>query len=128
MGKSENDEPGFSFTKLASADNYKKWAWEMQFSLESVYFWDHTLSDQENLKPVTMILKDENLNYNTKFERLEKQADKIIAWTKKNVKYNDYIGFIYLCHIQQEFQTVKIDWLAHNIWKWSKRGILFKIS
>ncbi len=35
MGKSGDDKPGFSFSKLAGADNYKKWAREMGYSLES---------------------------------------------------------------------------------------------
>lgn len=51
MGKSGDDEPGFSIAKLAGADNYKKWAREMRYSLESAGLWDHTLSGEENPKP-----------------------------------------------------------------------------
>ncbi len=86
MGKSGDDEPGFSFAKLAGADNYKKWAREMLYSLESAGLWDHTLPDKENPKPVAIILKDKGLEDDVELERQEKRADKIIAWPKNNVK------------------------------------------
>ena len=121
MGKSGDDEPGFFFAKLAGADNYKKWAREMRYSLESAGLWDHTLSDQENPKPVAIILKGEDLEDDAKLERQEKRADKIHAWTKNNVKCKRYIGCMCLGHIQQESQAVKTDWLAHNLWEWLKK-------
>lgn len=31
------------------------------------------------------------------------------------------MGCICLGHIQQEFQAVKTDWLAHNLWEWLKK-------
>ena len=101
MGKSGDDEPGFSFAKLAGADNYKKWAREMRYSLESAGLWDHTLSDEENPKPVAIVLKGEALNDDAKLERQEKRADKIIAWTKNNVICYVYFGRMCLGHFQQ---------------------------
>ncbi len=121
MGKSGDDEPGFSFAKLAGADNYKKWAREMRYSLESAGLWDHTLPDKENPQPVAIILKDKELEDDVKIERQEKRADKIIAWTKNNVKCKGYIGRMCLGHIQQEFQAVITDWLAHDLWEWLKK-------
>ena len=103
MGKFGDDEAGFSFAKLAGADNYKKWAREMRYSLKYAKLWDHTLSDTENPKPVTIVLLDEDLKNDTKLERQEKRADKIIAWTKNNVKCKGYIRRICFDHIQQEF-------------------------
>ena len=126
MGKSGDDEPGFSFAKLAGADNYKKWAREMRYSLESAGLWDHTLSDEENPKPVAIILKGEALNDDAKLERQEKRADKILAWTKNNVKCKGYIGRMCLGHIQQEFQAVKTDWLAHDLWEWLKKRYILQ--
>ncbi len=128
MGKSGNDEPGFSFAKLVSADNSKKWAREMRHSLESARLWDHTLPDKENPKPVAIILKDKELEDDVKLERKEKLADKIIAWTKNNVKCKDYIDRMSLGHIQQEFQAVKTDWLAHDLWKWLKKRYTLQIT
>lgn len=57
-----DDEPGFSFAKLAGADNYKKWAREMRYSLESAGLWDYTLSTAENPKPLPINLKSNDLN------------------------------------------------------------------
>ena len=99
IGKSGDNEPGFSFVKLAGADNYKKWAREMRYFLESIGLWDYTLSDTVNPKPVPIILKGEDLENNVKLEREEKPLDKIHAWTKNNVKYKGYIGRICLGHI-----------------------------
>lgn len=79
MGKSEADEPGFSFSKLAHAEKYKKWAREMRYSLESAGLWNHALSDEDNPKPVAIISKDKELKDDAKLERQEKRADKTIA-------------------------------------------------
>lgn len=78
MGKHE-DEPRFSFAKLASAENYKKWAGEMRYSAG---LWDHTLSAAENPKPLPIILEGNNLNDDAKDNRQKKLSDKIIAWNK----------------------------------------------
>ena len=117
MSKFRDDESGFSFAKLAGTDNYKKWAQKMQYSLEFAGLCDHTLSDTDNPKPVLIFLKGEDLKDDVKLKRQEKYADKILAWTKNNVKYKDFISRMYLSHIQQEFQAVKTDWLAHDLWE-----------
>ncbi len=121
MGKSGDDEPGFSFAKLAGADNYEKWAQEMRYSLESSRLWDHTLPDEENSKPVGLIFKDKELKDDVKLEHQKKRANKIIAWTKNNVKCKGYIGRICLSHIQQEFLAVKTDGLANDPREWLKK-------
>ena len=72
MGKTGDDEPGFAFAKLAGADNYKKWAREMRYSLESAGLWEHTLSDGENPKPFSIDLKGKELLNDVKLERQEK--------------------------------------------------------
>ena len=71
MGKSGDDEPGFSFTILTSVDNFKKWARKMQYFLESTGLWDQTLSDTEYLKSVLIILKGEDLEDDAKLEHQE---------------------------------------------------------
>ncbi len=121
MGKSDNDEPEFSFAKLAGTDNYKKWAREMRYSLESARLWDLTLPNQENPKPVGIILKDKELEDDVQLERQEKRADRVISSTKNNVQCKGDIGRMSLGHIQQEFQAVKTDWLAYDPWKWLKK-------
>ena len=83
--------------------------------------WDHTLSDKENPKPVVIVLKGEDLKDDAKLERQEKRADKIIAWSKNNVKCKSCIGRMCLGNIQQEFQAVNTDWLAHDLWEWLKK-------
>ena len=100
MGKSRDNEPRFSFAMLAGIDNYKKWAQEIRYSFESRRLWDHTLSDKENPKPVAIIFKGEALNNDAKLERQKKHANKILAWTKNNIKYKDYISRICLDHIE----------------------------
>ncbi len=97
--------------------NHKKWAREMRYSLESARLCDHTLPDKENPKPVSIILKNKELEDDVKLDCQEKRADKIIAWTKNNVKCKSYIG-----HIQQEFHTVKMDWLAYDLWEQLKKS------
>ncbi len=72
---------------------------------------------QKNAKPVAIIINDEKLEDDVKLERQEKHWDKIIAWTKNNLKCKGNIGRICLGHIQQEFQAVKTDWLAHDLWE-----------
>ncbi len=89
----------------------------MRYSVEYGGLWDHTLPDKENAKPIAIIFKDKELEDDDKLERKEKRADKIIAWTKNNVKCKCYIGRMCLGHIQQEFQAVKTDWIAHNLWE-----------
>lgn len=79
MSKSRNNKPGFSFQKLAGTDNYKKWAREMQYSLEFIGLWDYTLSNKENPKPMPLILKNKDLEDIVKLEYQEKRIDKIIA-------------------------------------------------
>lgn len=122
MGKPGDDsEPGFSFAKLDGADNYKKWAREMRYSLESAGLWDHTLPNAENPKPVPILLKGNDFDDDAKVDRQEKRADKITAWNKNNLKCKGYLGRMCLGHIQQEFQAVKTDWLAHELWEWLKK-------
>lgn len=84
-------------------DNYKKWAREMQYSLEFVGIQDYTLLSKENPKLVSIISKDKELKADVKLEYQEKCANKIIVWIKNNVKYKDYIGRMYFGHIQQKF-------------------------
>lgn len=62
-----------------------------------------------------MILKGDDLNNDVKLEHQKKRVDKIIAWTKNNVKCKDYIGQMCIGHIQLEFQAVKADWAAHKL-------------
>ncbi len=86
MGKTGNDKPGFSFAKLSEADNYKKWAREMGYSLESAGLWDHTLEDEENSKPAPKISTSKNLENDVKAKWQEKRMDKIQALTKDSLK------------------------------------------
>ena len=79
MGKTEDDEPGFSFAKLAGANNYKKWARKMRYALESAGLWDHTLLETENLQPQPIVLKRDELDDDAKVNRQERRADKIFA-------------------------------------------------
>ena len=79
MGKSGDNEPGFSFAKPIGVNNYKKWTREMRFSLESAGFWDHTFLDTENPKLVAIVFLGKDLKNDTKLECLEKCADKSIA-------------------------------------------------
>lgn len=51
----------------------------MQYTLEFVGLWDHTLSDKKNLKPEAILFKGNAFNNDDKLERQEKRADKIIA-------------------------------------------------
>ena len=104
MGKSENDKPRFFFAKQAGTDNYKKWDWKMCYSFDFARFWNHTLLDNENPKPVAIVLKNKDLEDDAKLERQKKHADKIIAWSKNNVKCKDYINLMCLGHIQQKFR------------------------
>ncbi len=87
----------------------------MHYSLQSRELWDQNFPDKENPKPVASILKDKELEDDVKLEHQEKRADKIIAWTKNNVKCKRYIGRIFLGYIQQEFQAVKMDRLTHDL-------------
>ena len=114
MGKTGNNEPGFAFAKLADADNYKKWACEMIYSLESAGLWEHTLLNAENPKLLPIKLKGKELLNDVKLERQKKQANKIKAWNKNNSKCKRYLGRMCFGHIQQEFQTIKPDWKAHD--------------
>lgn len=79
MGKSDDDKPRFSFAKLADTYNYKKWPWEIQYSLESVGLWNHIFLEKNNFKPVAIVFKGKDLKDDTKFEHQEKCMDKIIA-------------------------------------------------
>ena len=115
MGKTGDDEPRFAFAKLASADNYKKWACKMRFSLESAGLWKHTLSDGENPKLLPIDLKGKELLNDGKLERPEKRADKIKTWSKSNSKCKRYLSRMCLGHIQQGFQAIKTNWEAHDL-------------
>ena len=79
MDKSNNNEPGFSFAKLAGTENYKKWARKMRYSLESARLCNHILTDTKNPKPAPIILKDEDLKDDIKLKCQEKHVDKIHA-------------------------------------------------
>lgn len=118
VGKTGDDEPGFAFGELARADNYKKWAREMRYALESAGIWDKTLPAKNNPKPVPIQLKDKDHESDAKLERQEKRQDKIMTWKNNNSKCKEYISRMCLSHIQQEFQTVKDDWMAHDLWEW----------
>lgn len=61
-----------------------------------------------------IVLKGKNLKDDAKLKSQEKRVDKIIAWIKNSVESKGYIGHICFIYIQQEFQSVKIDWLAHD--------------
>ena len=77
MGKSKNNKPAFSFAKLANTDNYKKWAQKIQYSLESVRFWDYIFLNKKNSQLVTIIFKYKDLKDNAKLKYQKKHADKI---------------------------------------------------
>ena len=51
----------------------------MQYSLKFVRFWDHTLPDTKNHKPVLIILKSKDFEDDSKLECQEKHVDKIHA-------------------------------------------------
>lgn len=51
----------------------------MQYSLESTEFWDYTLSDTKNPKPVPIVLKGKDFEDDAKLECQEKRADKILT-------------------------------------------------
>lgn len=71
----------------------------MQYFCKFVGLWNNTLADKKNPKLLAIVFKDKDLENNAKLEHQEKYADKIIAWTKNNVKYKDYIGCMCFSHI-----------------------------
>lgn len=75
---------------------------------------------------MAIVLKDKVLEDDIKLERQENRADQITAWSKTNVKCKDYIGPICLGHIWQEFQAVRTDRLAHDLWECLKRRYTFQ--
>ncbi len=87
----------------------------MCYFFEFVKFWENTFLDKENIKLVTIIFQDKELPNDAKFKSPKKYVDKITFWTKNDVKCKSYISRIYLGHIQQEFQAVKIDLLTHSL-------------
>lgn len=115
MAREDDEQPGFAFKKLLGAENYKKWARQMRYSLESAGLWIHTLSVVENPKPALIILKKEDELNDAKVERQEKRMDQILAWTRSNSKCKGYIGRMCAPHIQQEIQAVETDWLAEDL-------------
>ena len=121
MGKTGDEEAGFAFDNLAGADNYKEWAREMRFDHESAGIWDHTLAEKENPKPGPIKLEGLDREDDAKLERQEKRQDKITAWNKSNSKCKGYIGRMCLGHIQQEFEAIKTEWVAHDLWEWLKK-------
>ena len=99
-----------------------KWARETRYSLESAGLWDHIRSAADNPKPEPVVLKAKGLDDNIKFERQEKRAEKITAWSKSNNKCKGYIGRMCLVHIQPESQAIKTDWVAHELREWLKKS------
>lgn len=75
----------------------------MQYSLEFAGLWDNTLLEKENPEPVAIVFKGKAFNNDAKLKRQEKHTDKIIFWTKNNVKYKGYISRMCLGYIQQKF-------------------------
>lgn len=94
MDKSGNNEPKFSFTKLTGVNNDKIWARKIRYFPKSAELLDHTFPDNKNPKPIAIIFKEKELEDDAKLEHHEKYTDKIMAWTKNNVKCKDYIGCI----------------------------------
>ncbi len=86
----------------------------MLYSFDFTGLWVYALLDKENHKQVAIILKDPDLKDELKLERQVNCADKIIAWTRNNVKCKGFIGCIYLGDIHKDFQTVQTNWLADN--------------
>lgn len=109
MDKTDDNKPGFAFAKLAGANNYKKWACKMRYSLESARLWEYILLDGENPKLFLINLKGKELFNNVKLEQQEKRADKFKVWSKSNSKCKRYLGRMCLGHIQQEFQAIKTN-------------------
>lgn len=93
----------------------------MWYFLEFAGLWNNTLSDIENSTLAPIVLKKEDLKNDAKLKYQAKYADEIYAWNKTNVKCKGYIDRMCLGHIQQKFQAIKIDWLAHDLWKWLKK-------
>lgn len=58
---------------------------------------------------MAIVLKNKNIEVDVKLEHQKKHVDKIITWTKNNIKYKSYINCICLSHIQQKFQAIKTD-------------------
>lgn len=72
----------------------------MQYYLQSVGFWDHILLANKNPKLVAIVLEDKDIKDDAKFKHQEKHTNKIITWTKNNVKCKTYLNHIYLSYIQ----------------------------
>ena len=75
----------------------------------------HILLVAENPKPAPIILKIEDELDDAKIKRQEKWMDKILAWTRSNLKCKRYIRHMCALHIQQEIQAVKTNWLAKKL-------------
>ncbi|MCJ1424805.1 hypothetical protein MMC29_002693 [Sticta canariensis] len=91
MGKTEDNEAGFAFTKLAGVNNYKKWAREMRNSLESAGLWEHALPNTVNKKPIPIELRFEDLENDAKLERQGKRLDKV-----NNPEFHRPIEIVYV--------------------------------
>lgn len=61
MDKSADNNPEFFFVVLVGIDNYKEWAHEIEYSLEFVELLDYLFLSKENLKPVPIILNNNEL-------------------------------------------------------------------
>ena len=80
-------------------NNYKKENWKIQYFFESARLWDYIFSNIKHLKPLLIVFKGENFEDYAKLEYQKKHVDKILTWTKNNVKYKSYIYYICLGHI-----------------------------
>lgn len=98
----------------------------MYYSLKSAELWMHTLLVAKDLKPAPIIFKAEDKLDDAKIKCQEKQMEKILIWTKSNLKCKRYIRRIYAPHNQQDIQILKIDWLTKELWKQLKKRYILQ--
>ncbi len=79
MVQDNEKQPGFAFKKLPDGENYKEWARQIRYYLESTGLWDYLLSIFTNLKQAPIVLSKKNLKGNVKLERQKKCVNKITA-------------------------------------------------
>lgn len=79
MSKIGYNKPRFLFAKPSKAENYKKWARVMQYSMKSVRLRDHIFEDKKNSVLTLMVLRGKNVEDEIKLKRHEKQTNKIQA-------------------------------------------------
>jgi hypothetical protein len=94
-----------TFAKLKGSVNYKKWAREMAFALQSAKLWGLITGDRRQLR--RLVLKSEDEDDEERLDKIDQREQEIQNFAEEERRIVEKIGQMCIQVVQQEFLILK---------------------